>query len=76
MEQSPRWKIYTDGGVYIGCLKHVEDCARVVSGMDGYTIRDGHKAIAWTEGREDQWAGESFDHVVRVVHHRRATHTD
>ena len=72
MGQSPRWKIYTDGGAYIGCLKHVEDCARVVAGMDGYTVRDGHKQIVWTEGYEDQWASESADHVAEVVLSRTA----
>lgn len=66
MASSPKYKIYSAGNEYMGCVKHLEDAARLMS--DGCTIRYGHTkaCILWTEGEESQSAGESFDHVAEV----------
>ena len=48
--------------------KYVEDAARIVSGMDQGTIRDGHSrtAIRWQEGIDGR-AGDSYDAVATHV---------
>lgn len=75
MAATPRWKIYTDVGDYCGCMKCVEDCVRVVAGRPGYTIRDGHRRVVWTEGKEIQSAAESYDYVAETVYSRLGTNT-
>lgn len=74
MAASPRWKIYNALGRYVGCMKDLEDCAKVVAGMEDWTIRDGHKKIVWTEGSEEVWAGESYDRLSEIVWTRIVTH--
>ena len=74
MASAPRFKIYTKDGEYVGCMKHPDDCAAVVSLYgNGATIRDGHrkKDIVWTEGKDnDGWASDSYDHVADTVWRR------
>lgn len=75
MAASPRWKVYSRQGEYLAAVKYPEDAAALVSCLsDGATIRDGHPArrTVWTEGAEDQPAGESFDHVAHTIADRVA----
>jgi hypothetical protein len=68
MANSPRWKVYDHTGQYIASTKFIEDAAAVVALRgDGSQIRDGHSVVVWTEGKEDQSAGNSYDHVAIVV---------
>lgn len=75
MAAAPRWKVYR-GDQYIAACKYLDDAAALVAfnarAPDGATIRDGHspKSIVWTEGKEDQPASESYDHVVEVCWRR------
>lgn len=74
MAASPRWKVYR-GSEYLAACKHVEEAAVLVAFLgDGATIRLDHAArfTVWTEGKEDQSAGESYDHVVSTVERRIA----
>jgi hypothetical protein len=67
---SPFWKVYM-GDEYRAATKHVEEAACLVAFLgDGATIRADHKLVVWREGREDQSAAESYDHVVAVAHQR------
>jgi hypothetical protein len=73
MAASPRWKIYDSEGQYQASAKDVGLAAMIVMLLgDGATIRDGHtvKSIVWTEGREDQSAGENYDHTETVIYAR------
>lgn len=72
MGQAPRFKLYDAGKKYIGCLKTLEDCAAVIQHYQGGTIRDGHKKVLWTEGQEEQPAGESYDFCAEVCNQRIA----
>jgi len=70
MAASPRWKVFNPQGEYVASCKHVEDAAAIVSSYgEGATIRDGYttRSIMWTEGKEKQPAGESYDFVHAVV---------
>ena len=71
MAASPRWKVYSDDGVYLAACKYILDAAAILGahGIPGYTIRDHHRYIVWTDG-EDGVAGDSFDDVVDVVSKR------
>ena len=71
MAKSPRWKVYSDDGVYLAGCKHILDAAAILGahGIPGYTIRDLHRTIVWTDG-SDGVAGDSYDHVVAVVSER------
>jgi hypothetical protein len=74
MAGTPRFKIYTPDGEYVAACKYAEESACLVAMMgDGATIRDGHskKDIVWTEGREEQSAAESYDHVAAAIAARR-----
>lgn len=73
MAGTPRYKIYRADGEYVAACKYAEESAMLVSMLgDGTTIRDGHtKAdIVWTEGKERQLAGESYDFVAEVISYR------
>jgi hypothetical protein len=60
------WKIYIENE-YIATCKYAVDAAMIIANCQpGSTIRYGHHKIVWTEGQEDQPAGESFDHVAEV----------
>ncbi len=71
MASSPKFKLYTAGNVYLGCLKHLEDCAAVIANQVGGTIRCGHtkKSTIWTEGVDGR-AGDSYDEVARIGYER------
>ena len=77
MASSPRYKVYVlrtvagdgSGAVeeYVASCKYAEDAAALVAVLgEGATIRFGHGPVLWAEGREDQSAGESYDHVREV----------
>lgn len=75
MAASPMWKVYNADKDYRAACKGVEEAAVLVAFLgDGATIRCDHSIILWTEGREDQPAGESYDHVAGVVHARLDAH--
>lgn len=73
MAGSPDWKVYDPSGEYEGCCKHAEIAAALVAVLgEGATIRYHHGPPLWTEGKEGQSAGESWDHVRDVCHERLA----
>ena len=60
---APRFKLFNPSGEYIGCMKHLIDCAVWAHHAGpGATIRAGHRKadILWTEGSTG-WAGESTE---------------
>jgi hypothetical protein len=77
MAASPDWKVYDAQGVYQAACKEVEAAAAMMGFYgDGATIRWGHRIVVWTEGAEEQPAGESYDEVAalaeqRINQHRR-----
>lgn len=75
MASTPQFKVYNPQGEYVAAVKHLEDGAALVAlyGI-GATIRLGHlkSGVLWTEGAEDQPAGESYDHVREVAERRIA----
>lgn len=76
MAASPIWKVYL-GKEYRAACKYVEDAAALVALLgDGTTLRCDHALVLWVEGKEDQSAAESYDHVVEVVHRRLGEHRD
>ena len=70
MAASPKWKVYTSAGEYIGSVKHPMYGAMLLAGMGdrGATLRQGHgvSATVWTDGIDGE-AAESFDAVVHTV---------
>lgn len=75
MAASPMWKVYNAEKKYRAACKDVEEAAVLVAFLgDGATIRCDHCLVLWTEGKEDQPAAESYDHVTSTVHHRLSAH--
>jgi hypothetical protein len=73
MASTPRFKIYTDGKEYVAAFKHLEDAAAFCAILgDGTTIREDHKTILWTEGKEAFSAGDSYDQAAKIMSQRRA----
>lgn len=71
MAASPRWKIFDSDGEYQASVKDVALAAMIVTFLgNGAQIRDGHKHIVWTEGQEDQPAGENYDYTEIVIYAR------
>ena len=73
MAGSPRWKIFDSEGRYQASAKDVGLAAMIVTFLgDGATIRDGHslKSTVWTEGQEDQPAGENYDLAAITIYGR------
>lgn len=68
MAASPKWKVYRDGK-YIGCVKHAEDAAALVS-LSGGMVKLGHGLVVWREGAEEFSAGESYDGAAQIMHDR------
>lgn len=68
MAGSPVYKVYDSKKNYVASCKHLEACAALANLYgEGTTIRYGHgKTIIWTEGKEEQPAGESYDYVAEV----------
>ena len=70
MAATPQLKIFNPAGEYIGCVKHFEDAAILVSNYgDGAEVRMGHskKEMIWREGDEAFPAAESFDGAREVM---------
>jgi hypothetical protein len=65
MAASPKFKVYDNEGIYEAACKSIESAAAIIGGIgcDGWTIRDGHTRVIWTEG-VDGHAGESCDLVA------------
>lgn len=75
MAAAPQYKVYDSAGQYRAACKDPTDAAILAAALgDGTTIRNGHSArsIVWTEGAEDQPAGESYDHVAMTIFERIA----
>ena len=71
MAASPKYKVYTADNEYIASVKYPDIAGALVSVLgEGSTIRIEHKRIVWTEGKEAQPAGESYDFVAEVVYAR------
>lgn len=71
MAATPRFKVYDAQGIYQAACKEAEVAAVVVALLDdGATIRDGHRRIVWTEGKESIPASESCDVVAETVYER------
>ena len=75
MAASPEYKVYNTAGEYIAACKYGEDAAALVALQgDGAKIKWDHSVVLWTEGAEDQPAGESYDHVRETMHERQRRH--
>ena len=59
MAASPRFKVYTESGEYIGAVKYASDAAVLVGVRMKGTVRDGHlkRDVVWHEGFEEFPAG-------------------
>ena len=74
MGSSPGFKIYTADREYIGAVKYASDAAALVALYgEGATVRDGHrlKDAVWTEGKEADLAGNSYDAAAATIYERR-----
>lgn len=73
MAGAPHLKIFNPSGEYIGCVKHYEDAACLVSSYgNGAQVRFGHskRCTLWSEGSEAFPAGESYDRAAMVMRER------
>lgn len=69
--RSPKWKVYTVYGEYMGSCKEPEAAAALVAFYGtGATIRYDHKRVVWTEGQEECRATESYDTVAKTCWER------
>jgi hypothetical protein len=72
MAQSPKLKIYRNGK-YIAACKHTEDAAAICGMTEGTQVRYGHSGpIIFTEGKEEVWAGDSWDGAAIIMEQRIA----
>jgi len=63
-------KVYSRDGNYLAsCVEPEGAAALVAMAATGATIRNGHalKNVVWTEGKEAQPAGESYDLVAQTI---------
>jgi hypothetical protein len=63
-------KVYDRQGGFLGSCVEPEGAAALVTlAGEGATIRNGHalKHAVWTEGKEVQPAGESYDFVATTI---------
>jgi hypothetical protein len=61
------WKVYNPDGEYIAATKHPEEAAILVAALGDKTqIKYKHCIVVWTEGKEDQGAAASYQHVAQV----------
>ena len=75
MAGAPSLKAYTRDGEYVAAFKHESDAAAFVAILgEGATIRYSHarRHTIWTEGAEEQSAGESYDFAAAKMIERRA----
>lgn len=71
MAASPQYKVYDSHGEYQASVKELEAGAFLMGLYgNGATVRDGHSTVIWTEGAEDQPAGESYDYATGVMYGR------
>ena len=71
MAASPRYKVYSQDGVYMASCKELEAAAALVALYgDGATIRDGHTKLLYRNGTDGE-AGDSYDAVVEAALHKR-----
>ncbi len=70
--RTPQWKIYNEGGLYMGSLHDPTDAAVVIANYPrGAHVRFGGSPIdtVWTEG-VDGLAGDSADEAVEKMFER------
>ncbi len=70
-------KVYGREGNYLGSCVEPEGAAALVAlAGTGATIRNGHalKNAVWSEGKEAQPAGESYDFVAQTIIDRTTGH--
>ena len=68
MAGAPVFKVYDAQKKYQAAVKEVEAAALLMNLYgDGATIRYGHGKVVWTEGAEEQPAGESYDFVGDTI---------
>lgn len=69
MAGSPLYKVYDWDEKYIAAFKHPIHAVAFVAtlGVDGVTIRFGHRHIVWTEGAETIPAYESYDLASDII---------
>lgn len=74
------WKVYKAPektgrlGEFAAAFKEPADAAVMIAFYgDGAQIRYKHHTLVWTEGKEDQPAGENYDHVAGVCIDRVTT---
>lgn len=73
MAASPRFKVYSSVGEYLGSLKYAEDALILIAVLgSGATVRYGHsiKDVLWREGYEECDASESYDRAAQVIRNR------
>lgn len=73
MASAPKYKVFTPENEYIASFKYPGDAAVLVSAIgNGTTIRNGHakRDTVWSEGSEQQPAGESYDFVAETIFQR------
>lgn len=71
MAGTPKFKVYDRHGEYVAATKRLEEAAVLVAFLgDDSTIREGHKFVLWTEGKEHISASESYDEVANVASQR------
>lgn len=64
---SKRLDVFNEKDEWVATCATAEDAAALISTLDdGSTIRSGDNVL-WTEGKEDQAAGESYDFVAELV---------
>lgn len=66
------WKVYTaTPREYVASTKNPEEAAILVAALGtGTQIKFEHHTPVWTEGEEEQPAGDSYDHVAEVCNAR------
>ena len=71
MAATPRYKVYTADGRYMAACKEPEGAACLMTLYgEGATVRLNHKRVLWTEGKEKQEAGNSYDFASLTMQRR------
>lgn len=71
MAMTPRFKVYDSKGEYIASCKYLEDASALMT-INGKlsTIREGHKKVIWTEGKEEVLASDTIDGAIKIMSSR------
>lgn len=65
------WKVYKPDGEYTAATKDPEEAAALIEFLgEGAQIKYQHHTLAWTEGKEIQPAGASYDYVAKLCEFR------